>query len=477
MATQRTHGNRIKLKAYAGINPATGKAQHLYDSVPADVGKRELDRRARALNGRANALADSRRQRRRDPAAPKAPARPRAAAARTIGDAVEAWWKHHGSKLAGAPKTRPLIDQIILPHLGDLKVTLVAGTPPDDELERDDDLVYLAERWEEIRLSGRKTGGDPLSAATIHKCHGIVGASLRRAGHPITDPGLPTMGDKADTTPLPEEMASFLPHLDARGRTLPAYTATRRVRGTANTVSYEVPARAVDPSAMELMTTAFALLVASGPRPVEVAAITRTQIDLTTGSCSLDGRGVILTHDQAGKEQWLIAGGETAKRRRRVITLDTRTLAVLKRWFAFQQEASLAMGERLGPRALVFSLDAGGATPVSPKVFSAAFARTVERARQDGVPVPDGFHLYDMRHFGISQLLRAGRPVAAVARRFGTSPRMVHQRYEHAIPGDDAALADTLGAVWGNPQPGTVIPLGRASSASDGRTASLPPAD
>lgn len=459
MATQRPRGSSIELKAYAGTDPATGRQQYLYDTVPADTGKRELDRRARALDAAAAALAESRRQRRRNPAAP-GPTRARPTAARTIGDAVEAWWKHHGSKLAGAPKTRPLIDGIILPHLGDLKITLVAGTPPDDDTERDGDLVYLAERWEEIRVSGRRNGDTPLSPAMIHKCHGIVGAALRRAGHPVPDPGLPAMGDKPETTPLPEEMTAFLPYLAARGRTVPAYTTTRRVRGTTNTVSYDVPARTVEPSAMDLMTEAFALLVASGPRPVEAAAVTRTQIDPASGSCSLDGRGVVLTLDDAGRERWVVAGGETAKRRRRVITLDALTLAALKRWLAFQQEAGLAMGERLSPRALVFSLDPAARAPISPKVFSNAFARTVDRAVADGAVLPEGFHLYDMRHYGITTLLRAGRPVAAVARRFGTSPRMIHQRYEHAIPGDDAHLADTLTAMWGDPGgDGAVMPL------------------
>lgn len=456
MASQHLHGNRIKLKAYAGLNPTTGKSHFLYDSVPVDTGKRELDRRARALDAAANALLGSRRDRRRHPAAPKRAVRP--ARDRTVADVVEAWWKGHGSKLAGAPKTRPLIDSLILPNLGELRVALVAGTPPDDELERDPDVIYLAEKWDEIQRTARKAGDEPLSAATIHKAHGIVGAALRRAGHPIVDPGLPSMGDKPETTPLPDEMAGFLPHLSEERRSA-SYTVTRRVRGTGKTISYEVAGRPVPPNAMDLMTEAVALLVASGPRPVEVAAITRAQVDLEAASLSLNGRGVIQTVGPDGREAWIIATGETAKRRKRTITLDPRTLAVVKRWFVFQQEVSLAMGERLGPRALVFSLDPRASVSVSPKVFSAAFARAVDRAEAAGVALPEGFHLYDMRHYGITALLRAGRPVAAVARRFGTSPRMIHQRYEHAIPGDDAALADTMAAMWGDPPAGTVVPL------------------
>jgi integrase len=209
---------------------------------------------------------------------------------------------------------------------------------------------------------------------------------------------------------------------------------------------------------MDTMLEPFALLVASGPRPVETAAITRAQVDVDRASLSLDARGVVHTVGPDGREAWVVSAGETTKRRRRVVTLDERTLGALRRWLAFQQEACLAMGERLGPRALVFSLDPAGAEPISPKVFSSAFARAVDRAATSGVSLPDGFHLYDMRHFGITQLLRAGRPVAAVAKRFGTSARMIHARYEHAIPGDDAHLADTLGAVWGeNISGGSVI--------------------
>lgn len=461
-------GATIQLKAYAGVDPTDGKQEYLYDTVAANVGKREIDRVCKALDERANKALKARRQRRLDPAAPRLERRQQKD--RTVRDAVEAWWKHHGSKLDGAPKVRGLVDGIILPHLGDIKVALVAGTPPDDDDERDPDLVYLAEKWEEIRLTGRKATGKalpkkPLEPATIHRCHGIVGAALRRAGHPIIDPGLPAMGAALNTTPIVEEMAAFLPYLAAGERTSPGYTVQRRVRGTTKTISYQVAARTVPVNAMDLMTEAFALLVGSGPRPVEAAAITRTQLDLAAGKLSLDGNGVIESRDETGKEIWIVATGETVKRRSRTLTLDTRTLAALDRWLKFQREASLAMGARLGPRALVFSLDPKAREPISPKVFSAAFGRAVDRARDADVELPADFHLYDMRHFGITQMLRNGhgRNVAAVAARFGTSTRMIHARYEHAIPSDDAALADIMTNVWGETPGGNaaVIDLGR----------------
>lgn len=456
MASRRVRGDRILMKAYAGVDPATGRETWLYDSIGVDAGKRKIDDFEKALDASALELKLKRRDRRRNPAAPRPPRR-RPARDRTVGEAVEAWWKHHGSKLASAPKTRGLIDGVVLPHLGDLKIALVAGSPPDDDDERDPDLVYLAEKWAEIRARARKVGEDPLAASTIHRCHGIVGSALRRAGHPIGDPGLPAMGDKIDTTPLPEEMAEFLPFLAGTGRTAAGYTVTRRIAGkhvgdTGRTMSYEVPAREVPTNAMDLMTEAFALLVASGPRPVEAAAITRAQLDGRLGQLSLDGRGVVEARDADGREVWVIAAGETVKRRRRTITLDARVLAVVKRWVAFQDEVALAVGERLGPRALVFSLDPAAVDPTSPKVFSGAFGRAVDRARATGVALPDGFHLYDMRHFGITQLLRkSGGRVNAVAARFGTSERMIWQRYSHAIPRDDKVLAEAMAEVWGAP--------------------------
>lgn len=440
MATQRRRGNSLELKAYAGTDPATGKPEYLYDRAPADTGKRELDRRLRALDARAADLAAGRRIRRKDPAAP----RPVKVKAKTCGEALEVWWAKHGAKLASAPRVRTLVDNILLPEFGAVPVALMAGTAPDDEEDRDPDLVYLSERWKRIARERR------LEASTVHRCHGMLGAALRRVGHPIPDPGLPPVGEGEPTMPLAEEMAAFL-GLMGEPPVVDAYRVRR-----ASGATYEVPAKAGERSAMDLMLECFALLVMSGPRPVEAAAITRERLDLERRRLSLDGRGVVLRLGEDGSEVWEVVGGETVKRRKRAITLDDRTVVVLRRWLAFQQEYALAVGVRPKARSLVFSLIADGSVPISPKVMSRAFSREVARARKAGLELPVGFHLYDMRHFGISQLLRAGRDVTAVANRFGTSARMIHQTYGHCIDADDSHLADTLGAMFPT-APGEIV--------------------
>lgn len=440
MASQRQVGQSLELKAYAGTDPATGKRQYLYDRVPAGIGKRELAARIKKLDARALELAEGRKARRKDPRAQ----RPVKVKASTVGEAIEIWWAKHGGKLASAPKTRTLVDNILLPEFGATLIALVAGTPPDDEDDRDPDLVYLAEEWERIARERN------LKPSVIHRTHGMLGAALRRAGHPIPDPGLPAIGEAADTTPLAEEMSAFL-ELLAEPPVTPAYTVTRKVRGSSDSVTYEVGEKVGERSAMDLIVEAFALLVMSGPRPVEAAALTRDRLDLSTGRCSFDGRGVVQRTDEDGGELWVVATGETAKRRKRVITLDPRTVGTLNRWMRFQDEMTLAAGRRLSARAYVFSLDFEAKYPISPKVVSRAFGRQVDRAREAGLDLPDGFHLYSCRHFGISQLLRAGHDVAAVAKRFGTSARMIHSTYGHAIDADDSRLAESLGALWTEP--------------------------
>lgn len=450
MASQRQVGQSLELKAYAGTDPATEKRQYIYDRVPADIGKRELAARVKKLDARALELAEGRRARRKNPTAE----RPKKVKARTVGEAVEIWWTKHGSKLASAPKVRTLVDNIVLPELGHVLVSLTAGTPPDDDDDRDPDLVYLSEEWE--RIARERS----LKPSVIHRCHGMVGAALRRAGHPIPDPGLPSIIKGESQTPLAEEMAAFLDHL-AQPPTLPAYTVTRKVRGSDKKVCYEVPAKTLERSAMDLIVEAVAFLVHTGPRPVEALALTQDRVDRVAGKISLNGDGVVERRDADGKEIWIVEHGETVKRRKRSIVLDPRTAAALNRWLKFQDEMALSVGTRLKSRALVFSLDFEAKEPLSPKTVSAAFAKAIDRAEEAGLELPAGFHLYSMRHFGISQLLRDGKDVAAIAQRFGTSARMIHQTYGEFIDKDDSHLAASLGALWSdkNHTDGDVVSL------------------
>lgn len=459
--TVREHRGALELRAYAGINPATGTRQYLTKRLPLGTADKVLGRELTALVARADDLVETRRARRKDGYTQPEPAR--ANRDRTVGHALETWWNAHGSTLDGATEIRRNLDAYLIPRLGPVALWRLRPALDAAEAERDPDLVDLSALYRDLQAGGATGGGGrphragrPLAPATIHKIHGILRAALalevRRPGGIMSNPAaevrLPRIEDRESTTPEPDELADFLPFLAGAGRTVPGYDVTRRTR-TGETVTYRVEEKP-DVRAAELgrATRAFALLVASGPRPQEVAAIRRGDLDLDTGRLSLTGEGVVKVKEPGQPERWEVRRGETAKRRKRAITLDPDVLAAVEDVIRAADEYALACGIRLGRRAFLFSDEPDGSKPPSPKNLSRAFDRAVAAAVRAGIDVPAGMRLYDMRHFGITQLLRAGRAVADVARRYGTSSRMIHARYAHAIPGDDHGLAATMADVW-----------------------------
>lgn len=458
--TVREHRGRLQLRAYAGRKPSGGDP-YIYDYLPLGSGEKEIGRALTALVGKADDLAEVRRGRRADPYAEPEPVKPKARRDRTVAHALETWWNAHGSTLAGAYDVRRNIDAYLIPKLG--TVALWRLRPALDAAEADGELVDLSAFYRELLAGGKVGGGGqphraggPLKPSTILKIHGILRTALalevRRPGGLMSNPAaavkLPRVEDRESTTPEADELAEFLPFLGGAGRVVPGYEVTRR-RKTGETTTYRVDERP-DLRAAEFGRTvrAFALLVASGPRPQEVAAIRRGDLDRTTGRLSLTGEGVVRVKDPGRPERWEVRRGETAKRRKRVITLDPDVLAAVDDVLLAADEYALACGIRLGRRAFLFSYEPDGSEPGSPKNISRLFDRAVDAAVKAGIDVPPGMRLYDFRHFGITQLLRKGRAVADVARRYGTSSRMIHARYAHAIPGDDDTLAATMADVW-----------------------------
>jgi integrase len=460
----RERANRLELRAYAGVNPATGRRDYLLERLPLDTPEKELGRRLTALVARADEIAATRRERRKDPArAPRRPA-PVRRQDRTAGYVLEDWWDAHAQHLDSAGHVRMVLDTYLLPVLGDVALWRLRGHLDREEAELDPDLVNLSAFEAELLRSGKtirrrrttrevhrelraanKTAGvteaaaetmerarvlaaaslvterGPLKPAAVERIHGILHAALAHgvrkgwlASNPASDVKRAKVEERESTTPEEDEANDFLHFVAGRHHELYAFT----------------------------------LLVASGPRPQEVAAVRWLQVDLDAGRLSLTGEGVVQEKDPGQPERWVIRRGETEKRRRRVIALDPVTVEALRELRRRQLETALGVGATIGRRALVFSEEPDGSEPVSPHALTITFGRYVRRARRDGLDVPAGMRLYDFRHFGITQLLRKGRNPADVARRFGTSARVINARYAHAIPGDDERMAETMADVW-----------------------------
>lgn len=419
----RVHQGRIEISAYAGTNPVTGKAARLTERLPLGTSDLEVGRRLSALVVRADDVAVTRRARRRGELPAERPGR---TVEHTVGDALEAWYDAHGRHLASAHTARHFIDSYLAP-LSDVALWRLRGHVGRLEAERDPDLLDLGAFYRQLTTrSGTLLA--PSSVERIHRgtLHPAIVEAIRQGwvtGDPTLGVRLPKGDEPEDTTPQPDEARTFLAYVGPRHRDL----------------------------------YAFCLLVASGPRPTETAAIRLEDVDLDAGTLTLHGHGVVREKQVGKKEQWVVRRGATTKRRKRVVALDATTVAAVRLIRDDQAATAAACGLVLGRRAYLFSHEPDGSEPMSPNILSMMFRRYVTRARAAGIDLPIGMSLYDYRHFGITTLLHAGRSVADVADRFGTSQRMIQERYAHRIKAEGARMADTMNDVWGTPEPDAVV--------------------
>jgi integrase len=418
--------------------------------VPATTGKRELDRIVRAVQSEADALAQTRRARARDPRS-RASSPPAVDTVKpedvTFRIAGEAWYKAHAEQLERSGRQTPRIhlDSYLYPHIGDVALWRFRGVI-DRAVVHDPDLVSLADLWTDLATSGKVTrkkdaGGRELppgglARETLQRTRGVARQVFAYAltkgwghltGNPVTEAPLPKGPARTSTTPHANDAARFFARLEEEAPTL--YT--------------------------------FGLFVASGSRPTEVYPLRWANLDLDASTAKVGGEGAvrIWSRDEAtGKtsEQFVIESGDTHKRRHRTIRLDPVTADALRALRLQAAGNAVASGVSLPDSAFVFTPTVDGSAMFGGSWATMTFGRAVKRARAAGYDLPVGIRLYDVRHLAITTALENGHPVADVAQRFATSPRTIYARYAHAIPGNDEKIAASMGALWKASQPGEV---------------------
>ena len=168
-------------------------------------------------------------------------------------------------------------------------------------------------------------------------------------------------------------------------------------------------------------------------------------IDFATGELRIQGT---LERDRSWKPY-------PKNRKGRRIRLDALTLALLAEEWQRQWQDAARCGAALRADGWVFAhpLSPDGAAPERPDALSARFRQLCERL---GVSVERG--LYGLRHFGATDLVRAGVDIRTVAGRLGNDPTVALRRYVHFQSDADAAavqgLADRLAALLELPPPG-----------------------
>lgn len=187
----------------------------------------------------------------------------------------------------------------------------------------------------------------------------------------------------------------------------------------------------------------FRLAFATGARPAELCALRWRDVDLDRAEVRYrEALGRSLDGGYARK------GTKTHSDRHdgeRVVALDLRTVAVLRRLRAVLAERVLEVGHRLDGRYVVFPRDPHGTVPMNPDAPSKRWRRYAA-----AVGVDPAVRLYDAsRHYHASWALAAGFSPAEVAERLGNSPEVVLRNYAHVIAGRSRAIADALDRTTG----------------------------
>lgn len=171
-------------------------------------------------------------------------------------------------------------------------------------------------------------------------------------------------------------------------------------------------------------------------RRSEVLGVRWRSVDLAEGRLAIVDTLVPI------KGKPVLRTGETKSRgSRRVIALDTGTIAALKEHRRRQNEERLMAGDAWAKFDLVFTNAIGD--PVNPATFT---RWTKQQATQAGVPPLTPHNA--ARHGWATLALTAGVPPKVVQERLGhSSISITMDRYSHVIEGMDRAAAEAVAAL------------------------------
>jgi len=179
----------------------------------------------------------------------------------------------------------------------------------------------------------------------------------------------------------------------------------------------------------------FRLLAMTGMRRSEAVGLRWSDVNVRNGSLTVAQAATVIDGDE------VIATPKT-RRSRRVIDLDTDTVAVLQRHRAAQRELLFRLGATASASDRVFTNEIGD--PIRPDSVGQAFSRLIEKA---GVPT---IRLHDLRHTHASHLIMASVNVKVVSERLGhASVSFTLDTYGHVMPGQQAEAAAAAAALLG----------------------------
>ena len=177
----------------------------------------------------------------------------------------------------------------------------------------------------------------------------------------------------------------------------------------------------------------FRFMAMTGARRSEAAGLRWSDLDLARSRATIMQAATVVDGDE-------VLGAPKSRRSRRVLDLDTDTVAILRRHKVERAETYLRLGISATAGDRVFANDIGG--PLRPNSVGQAFRRL---ASAHGLPE---IRLHDLVHTHATHLLAAGVNVKVVSERLGhASVSFTLDTYAHVMPGQQADAAAAAAAL------------------------------
>jgi len=267
----------------------------------------------------------------------------------------------------------------------------------------------LDELYARLLRSGG-VGGRPLSMSTVHHVHVQLGKLLHdaeRKGLVVRNVArladAPSMAAARDRAPdmtvwRPNELSQFL-----------GFSAAYRAGSMIH------------------------LAAMTGMRRGELVALRWGAVDLSRSTVFVLAAATFLNGEET-------IDVPKTKRSRRTISLDRRTVAVLKLHRATQREELFELGITAPVDDRVFTNEIGD--PLRPGSVGQAFRRLVESSGSPKI------RFHDLRHTHASHLLAAGVNAKVVSERLGhSSVSFTLDTYGHVMPGQQSEAAEAAAAL------------------------------
>lgn len=390
------NGSRV-VRAYAGINPRTGKPHSVSETLPADAPEEAVEAARERVEARAAV----------------AKGNPAAMTVGTLLDYYLSCREDDGLSPTTLDAYRSYARRHVHPRIG--------RVPFDRASAATFSALYRALR------RPKAEGGGGLSIATVEKVHAMMSGCLSRmksdgvvGANPLSDVSVARRRSPEGRALSQGDLAALRGHLES-----------------------ELAAVVDGDEAFERYALACLWWTAlhTGARRGELAGFVRGSLEerMVDAGAGMERRrwlrvSTTLAHASAG----VLRKAPKSESSKRLVTLDDRTADQLEAYMGIQAQVLADHGMAAAAGTPLFSHADGG--PFAPRELTEAF-----RELAPSLGLDRRAHLHTLRHTHATYLLERGENARTVQERLGHADvQTTLNKYGHVLPGRDAAAAESF---------------------------------